>query len=70
MLRRLLLAAVGVLYLLHNDLWLWHDGRLVAGLPVGLLYHLLYCLAAAALMFLLTRFAWPQDLDDDPEERS
>ena len=33
-----LFAALLVLYLLHNDLWLWHDATLVFGLPVGLVY--------------------------------
>lgn len=52
-LRRVLFLGIGLFYLLHNDLWLWHDPRLVAGLPVGLVYHLAYCLGAAALMGLL-----------------
>ncbi len=51
--RRVFLVGLGLFYLLHNDLWLWHDSRLVLGLPVGLVYHLAYCLAAAALMGLL-----------------
>ena len=52
-LRRVFLLGIGLFYLLHNDLWLWDDARLVLGLPVGLVYHLAYCLAAAALMGLL-----------------
>ena len=52
-LRRVFLFGVLLFYLLHNDLWLWNDARLVLGLPVGLVYHLAYCLAAAALMGLL-----------------
>ena len=52
-LRRVFLLGVGLFYLLHNDLWLWHDPGLVLGLPVGLIYHLAYCLVAAALMGLL-----------------
>ncbi len=67
-----LYAALGVLYLLHNDLWLWHDGTPVFGLPAGLTYHVLYCLATAALMALLVRYAWPSDLaaaDQAREER-
>lgn len=63
-----IIALLG-LYLLHNDLWLWHDGRLVAGLPVGLLYHVLYCVVAALLMAALVRWAWPPGLDDETEER-
>jgi hypothetical protein len=48
------LAALGllVLFLLHNDLWWWDDPTLVWGLPIGLAYHVLFCLAAAAVMAL------------------
>lgn len=51
--RRALAAALAALWLLHNDLWLWDAPHRVAaawGLPAGFLYHLGYCLAAAALM--------------------
>ncbi len=60
--RAVLYTALALLYLLHNDLWLWHDGSLVLGLPAGLTYHVLYCLATAVLMALLVRYAWPSDL--------
>lgn len=63
---RLLLAmAIVALYLLHQDLWFWRDARpLVFGfLPVGLAYHALYCLAVSALMWALTRIAWPSHLE-------
>ena len=60
-----------VLYLLHNDLFLWNDECIVAGLPSGLLYHIVFCIAASVLMFALVQFAWPKDLDvtaqSDPE---
>jgi hypothetical protein len=60
--RRLLYAALALAFLLHNDLWLWDDASPVAGLPVGLAYHVGFCLAVALLMGLLVRFAWPKDL--------
>ena len=63
--RPLLYGALLVLYLLHQDLWWWDDAGLVLGLPVGLLYHILYCLAAALLMGALVKWAWPA-----PEEKS
>lgn len=52
-------------YLLHQDVWWWGDARpLVFGfLPVGLAYHGAYCIAVAALMWALTRYAWPRGLD-------
>lgn len=58
--RKVLYLALVLLYLLHNDLWLWHDDRLVFGMPVGLFYHVMYCLAAAVLMALLVTYAWPK----------
>ena len=53
-------AALVLLYLLHQDLWLWDDPRIVLGLPVGLTYHVAYCLAAALLLAVTVRFAWPR----------
>ena len=63
--RLTLFAAVLVLYALHQDLWLWRAPRpLVFGiLPPGLAYHAAYCLAAAALMWVLTTVAWPSHLE-------
>ena len=58
--RRLLYAALLLAFFLRHDLWLWDDARLIAGLPVGLGYHVLFCVAVAAVMALLVRFA-----DDD-----
>ena len=60
----LLSAAIVALYLLHQDIWFWRTARpLVFGfLPIGLAYHAAYCLAAALLMWALTRFAWPSHL--------
>jgi hypothetical protein len=54
-----------VVYWLHQDIWFWRQPRpLVFGfLPVGLAYHAAYCIAAAAVMWGLTRFAWPRHLE-------
>jgi hypothetical protein len=60
--RRLLYAALVLAFLLRNDFWQWDDPRLVGGLPVGLTYHIAFCVATALLMWLLVRFAWPDDL--------
>ena len=59
----ILYAAIVVLYVLHNDWWFWYDPRIVLGLPVGLTYHIGYNVAAAVLMYLLVRFAWPSHLE-------
>lgn len=62
----LLYGALAALYLLHNDLWLWNDPRLVAGLPIGLAYHLAFCLAASVVLTLLVLHAWPEHLAEEP----
>ena len=54
------------MYLMHQDVWFWRTARpLFAGfLPFGLTYHALYCIAASALMWALTTYAWPSHLED------
>ena len=71
--RLALAVAILALYGLHQDVWFWTTARpLVFGfLPIGLAYHGAYCLAAALLMWALTRFAWPSHLeqvDGSPED--
>ncbi len=66
--RTLLFLALGALFLLRLDFWQWDDPSLVLGLPVGLTFHVGICLAAAVLMFLLTRLAWPEGLEEVGDE--
>jgi len=70
--RLLLVIAVVLLYLLHQDFWFWREARpLVFGfLPVGLAYHGAYCLAVTLLMWTLTRVAWPSHLEASASERT
>ena len=58
--KKLLYALLVLLFLLHNDFWLWETPQLVLGLPVGLLYHIGFCLAAMLLMaaFVKARGDW------------
>jgi hypothetical protein len=63
--RFLVYLAVPVLYLLHQDIWFWTDHRRLFGMPIGLTYHVLFCVAAALLMFTLVRVAWPAHLEVD-----
>lgn len=51
-----LYIALVVLFLLHNDFWLWDNPKVVLGLPIGLLYHIGFCVAAAILMALIVNF--------------
>jgi len=62
--RRLLFGALLLAFVLRHDLWLWNDSRFVLGLPVGLTYHIVFCIGVALLMALIVRFAWPTGLDD------
>lgn len=62
---------IGVaLYALHQDFWFWRTAKpIVLGfLPIGLAYHVTYSLAAALLMALLVRYAWPEHLERYSEE--
>jgi len=61
--KALVYLAVPVLYLLHQDWWNWDSHELVLGLPVGLAYHVAFCVVAACLMFCLVRYAWPSHLE-------
>ena len=66
--RWMLYLALVLLYLLHNDLWLWNASQLVWGLPIGLLYHISFCVVASIIMILLVNYAWPRHLK--PEDDS
>ena len=49
---------------------LWGLSQLLLGLPIGLLYHIGFCLAAALMMALLVNYAWPRHLRDEEERES
>lgn len=53
--RALILLCLVTLYLLHFDFWLWQRPDVVFGLPVGLLYHFVYCFVVAAVLAWLLR---------------
>lgn len=58
--RWLLYCLLVLLFLLHNDFWFWGTPQLVLGVPVGLLYHIGYCVVAMLLMaaFVKARGDW------------
>jgi hypothetical protein len=58
-----LYTALFLLFLLHNDIWWWDDPAPFLGLPVGLAWHVALCGAASLVFFLITRKAWPEDLE-------
>ncbi len=52
--------AVIILFALHQDFWLRDNADLIAGLPVGLVYHLGYCVLVTLVLglFLSGRKRW------------
>ena len=58
--RGLVLLLLAGLFLLRYDLWWWDEPKLLLGLPIGLTYHVAYCLVAAAVMAVVVRHAWPK----------
>ena len=64
----LLVVAVAVLYVLHQDIWFWRSSYLLFGfIPIGLFYQGCFAIAAALLMWLLVTFAWPSHLEQEAE---
>jgi Protein of unknown function (DUF3311) len=64
--RAVAVAAVVLLYVLHQDFWFWREARpLVFGfLPIGLFYHAAFTVASAGVLWLLVKFAWPSHLEE------
>ncbi len=56
---------IAVVYALHQDFWNWNKAEplLFGFMPIGLAYHAAYSLAAAALMWVFVKFAWPAHLE-------
>jgi hypothetical protein len=66
--KHLLVLAVVVLYVLHQDIWFWRSSYLVFGfIPIGLFYQGCFSVAAALLMWLLVTYAWPSHLEQEVE---
>ena len=62
----LLTLLVATVYLLHQDVWNWNkvEPLLFGFMPIGLAYHAAYSFGAAALMWILVKFAWPAHLEN------
>jgi hypothetical protein len=62
----LIAAGFVLLFVLHQDFWWKSDSRIVLGfLPVSLAYHVVWTLLIAVGWFLVARFCWPKELDDE-----
>ena len=57
---------------LHQDFWFWRTPYpLVFGfVPIGLFYHACFAVAAALVMWLLVKFAWPAHLEREVAEQT
>lgn len=54
-----------LLFLLHQDFWLWDSQTLVFGfLPSGLAYHAAFSVLAAILWAVATRTIWPAQWEE------
>ncbi len=62
----LLTVLVAAIYVLHQDFWNWRTAYpLILGfLPIGLAYQAGYSILAAAMMAVLVRTVWPNDLEN------
>ena len=62
----LLFLLVALVYVAHQDFWNWHkaDPMIFGFLPIGLAYHAAYSIAAAVMMAILVKFAWPKHLEE------
>jgi hypothetical protein len=65
-----LVFALIALYVLHQDFWNWRTPYpLVFGfVPIGLFYHGAFSVAAAVVLSLLVKYAWPSHLEEEVEE--
>ena len=61
---KLLWGWVVVLGILHYDFWYWSDRSLVLGfMPIGLAYHAVFSVVAAATWWLVSKYAWPSHVE-------
>ena len=51
--RGYILLGLALLLVVHHDFWNWNSPGLYLGIPAGLMFHLLLCVAASGLFTLL-----------------
>ena len=62
---RLAAGLLVALFALHQDVWFWRDARVVLGVPIGLAYHVAFCVAATLGLALAVRRGWPREVPVD-----
>ena len=69
--RTLVYALLFLLFILHQDFWLWDNGYLVLDfLPIGLAYHGGFSIASALVWYLVLKYDWPKYLEEDQSSTS
>lgn len=56
----ILYSLILLFLILHNDMWFWKSPQIVLGLPIGLLFHILFCLGTSLLMYFIVKYAWSE----------
>ncbi|MEK7731309.1 MAG: hypothetical protein AAB363_05580 [Planctomycetota bacterium] len=68
--KRVVIALLALLAVLHQDFWYWDSIEpLIFGfIPVGLAYHIGVSMAAGILWAMAVCYCWPKEVDvpDDP----
>ena len=64
-LKGILYSLLVLLFILHNDFWLWDNHQNLLGLPIGLLYHIVFCIVASILMFFLVKYSMNNSKKND-----
>jgi len=59
------LIPLGLLLILFENFWMWDNASIIFGLPANLLYHITLSVLATLVMLAITRWAWPDHLDED-----
>lgn len=52
---------MALLVVLHHDVWSWNDVDRFLGLPIGISFHVVLCLAASLVLAVVVRTSWPAD---------
>lgn len=62
------LGALAVLFGLMHDIWWWNNDELFLGLPIGLSYHVIFCLLCSLVFATIVHFNWPFKDEEGGEE--
>lgn len=63
--KRIVLALVLLLLILHQDVWWWDriDPIILGFMPIGLAFHVLLSILTAIVYWLAVKHWWPNDVD-------